>query len=111
MEAQALGSAPRRAYGSRRLPSRARRAWARIREFEREWSIAGPAVFVGIAAGLLIYNHVEQRVTEITFWLGLALLGAVFTWLLENNHSRARRDAVTGLGNRLQLNTDLGEPL
>ena len=82
-----------------------------LRAFEREWSIAGPAVFVALAAALLIYNHVQKQVTDITFWLGLALLGAVFAWLVENNHRRARQDAVTGLPNRLKLHSDLREML
>jgi HD-GYP domain-containing protein (c-di-GMP phosphodiesterase class II) len=113
MEAHTLGRAPARPRPSRRpgtrAPSRARRAWARVRAFEREWSVAGPSLFVALAGSLLIYNHVQQRVTEIAFWLGLALLGAVFTWLVQNNHHRARLDAVTGLPNRLQLNGDLRE--
>ncbi len=92
-------------------PSWIRRSWARARAFEREWSIAGPAVFVALAAALLIYNHVQKQVTDITFWLGLALLGAVFAWLVENNHRRARQDAVTGLPNRLKLHSDLREML
>ncbi len=115
MEAHTLGRAPGRAHRSphpgTRTPSRASRVWARARAFEREWSIAGPAVFVTLAATLLIYNHVQKQVTDIAFWLGLALLGAVFTWLVQNNHRRACHDAVTGLANRLQLFADLGERL
>ena len=70
MEAQPIGKTPRERNrrtlrSDRRKPSRLRRAWAGIREFEREWSAAGPAVFVVIAATLLIYNHV-QRVTDLT---------------------------------------------
>jgi HD-GYP domain-containing protein (c-di-GMP phosphodiesterase class II) len=112
MEAHTLGGAPGRPHRSLRRPgtrdpSRASRAWARVRAFEREWSVTGPALFVALAGSLLIYNHVEQRVTEIAFWLGLALLGAVFTWLVQNNHHRGRVDAVTGLPNRLQLSGDL----
>jgi two-component system cell cycle response regulator len=110
MEAHTLGSTPRKSQSLRsdvRAPSRLRRAWARIRAFEREWSVAGPAVFVVIAAALLIYNHVQQKVPELAFWLGLALIGAVFAWLLEDNHHRAVVDAVTGLANRLQLRRDL----
>jgi two-component system cell cycle response regulator len=78
-----------------------------IREFEREWSAAGPAVFVVIAATLLVYNHASQKVPDLTFWLGLGLIGSVFGWLLEDNHRRAVVDGVTGLANRLQLRRDL----
>ncbi len=115
MEAHTLRRAPGRAHRSRHpgshRPSRASRAWARARAFEREWSIAGPALFVALAAALLIYNHVQEQVTDLAFWTGLALLGAVFTWLVQNNHRRACLDAVTGLPNRLQLHTDFGERL
>jgi two-component system cell cycle response regulator len=115
MEAHTLGRAARRAHrpvrAGSRDPSRLQRAWARVRAFEREWSVAGPAIFVGLAATLLIYNHVQKQVTDVAFWTGLALLGAVFTWLVQNNHRRARVDAVTGLPNRLQLNGDLRELL
>jgi HD-GYP domain-containing protein (c-di-GMP phosphodiesterase class II) len=115
MEAHTIGKAqarPRRASrpGSRR-PSRLRRTLKRVRDFEREWSVAGPALFASLAATLLIYNHVQEKVTDLVFWLGLALLGAVFTWLVQNNHRRARIDATTGLGNRLQLSKDLGEAM
>ena len=111
MEAHTIGKASartRRAYrpGAQR-PSRLRRAWRKVRAFEREWSVAGPALFASLAATLLIYNHVENRVTDLVFWLGLALLGAVFTWLVQNNHRRARVDAITGIANRLQLSKDL----
>ena len=82
-----------------------------MRDFEREWSVAGPALFASLAATLLIYNHVENKVTDLVFWLGLALLAAVFTWLVQNNHRRARVDAITGLSNRLQLSRDLTEAL
>lgn len=118
MEAHPIGKTSTRAeHAQRRLrsggrrPSRLRRAWSRVRAFEREWSVAGPALFASLAAALLIYNHVQKTVTDLVFWLGLALLGAVFTWLVQNNHRRARVDAVTGLANRLELSHDLSEVL
>ena len=118
MEAHPIGKTSTRAeHAQRRLrsggrrPSRSRRVWTRVRAFEREWSVAGPALFAGLAATLLIYNHVQKTVTDLVFWLGLALLAAVFTWLVQNNHRRARVDAVTGLSNRLQLSHDLTEAL
>ncbi len=118
MEAHPIGKistraehAQRRLQSGRRRPSLPRRAWSRVRAFEREWSVAGPALFASLAASLLIYNHVQRKVTDLVFWLGLALLGAVFTWLVQNNHRRARIDAVTGLSNRLQLSNDLTEVL
>ena len=110
MEAHTLGGSPRKSRtlkSDARKPSRFRRALARLRAFEREWRIAGPAVFVVIAATLLIYNHVQQKVPDLTFWLGLGLIGTVFAWIVEDNHRRAVVDAVTGLANRLQLRNDL----
>jgi two-component system cell cycle response regulator len=77
--------------------------------FERQSSAAGPTVFAVIAGVLLIYNHVQQQVTDLVFWLGLALIGSVFTWMLQNNRRQSRMDAVTGLANRLQLREDLAE--
>ena len=103
-------SAPRATSLAPIAPSLARRAWARVVEFEKEWSVSGPALFVALAGALLIDNHVHQQVPELAFWLSLALLASVFTWLVQNNHRRARVDAVTGLANRLQLRTDLREP-
>jgi diguanylate cyclase (GGDEF)-like protein len=73
--------------------------------------MAGPAVFAVVAIGLLVYNHVEKQVTDLAFWLGLALIGSVFTWMLENNQRQARLDPVTGLANRMQLHDDLVEKL
>ncbi len=115
MEAHTIGKASARARrhsqrGGRR-PSLPRRAWKRVRDFEREWSVAGPALFATLAATLLIYNHVENKVTDLVFWLGLALLAAVFTWLVQNNHRRARIDTITGVSNRLQLSRDLTDVL
>jgi two-component system cell cycle response regulator len=115
MEAHTLGRARARSRRQSRhgvpAPSRIRRAWAWVRAFEREWSVTGPALFVALAAALLIYNHVQKQVTDLAFWLGLALLGSVFAWMVQNNHHRARIDAVTGLPNLLQLNGDLRELL
>lgn len=100
------------------LPALDRRAWMRVVSFEREWSAAGPAIFAAIAVALLIYNHVQQNVTDLVFWLGLALIASVFAWMLQNHRrqskaieGRDRVDSVTGLPNRLQLRIDLGEIL
>ena len=45
--------------------------------FERQRSATGPALFAVIALALLVYNHVEKQVTDLVFWLGLAVLSAV----------------------------------
>ncbi len=89
----------------------ARHARLRAVSSERDWSLAGPTVFAAIAAALLIYNHLQQEVTDFVFWLGLALIGSVFIWIVQNDHRRSRMDAVTGLANRLRLRADLAEML
>ncbi len=95
-----------------------RRAWERIVEFEGEWSVSGPAVFAVIAIALLIYNHVLENVTDLAFWLGLALVAAVFTWMLQNHRRQSKslegygwRDAVTSLPNRMKLQVDVADGL
>jgi GGDEF domain-containing protein len=89
--------------------SRLRRAWRRVVRFNQEWSAVGPSVFTVIAAALLVYNHVQQQVTDLIFWMGLALIGSVFTWMLQNNYRASRFDRITGLANRLKLHDDLAE--
>jgi two-component system cell cycle response regulator len=91
------------------LTARLRRAWKRAIRFERQWSMTGPALFAVVAGALLVYNHTEQQVTDLVFWLGLGLIGAVFTWMLENNFRQSRVDRITGIYNRLQLQEDLAE--
>jgi two-component system cell cycle response regulator len=93
------------------LSAQLRRAWRRMVRFEQQWRAAGPALFAVVAIALLVYNHVVQQVTDIVFWLGLALIWTVFTWMLQNNRRQSRTDPVTGLANRLQLHQDLGETL
>jgi two-component system, cell cycle response regulator len=88
-----------------------RRLWRRVVRFEQQWRAAGPALFALVAIGLLVYNHVVQQVTDLVFWLGLALIWTVFTWMLQNNRRQSRTDPVTGLSNRLQLHEDLAETL
>jgi GGDEF domain-containing protein len=95
-----------------------RRAWARLIRLEREWLATGPTLFALLAGALLVYNHTAEQVNDVAFWIGLALTGSVFVWLIQNNHQECRLDAVTGLGNRLQLREDLvdagkssGDPL
>jgi HD-GYP domain-containing protein (c-di-GMP phosphodiesterase class II) len=94
------------AYG---LRARLRGAWKRLLRFERQSSMTGPALFAVVAGALLVYNHTEQQVTDLVFWLGLGLIGAVFIWMLENNFRQSRVDRITGLYNRLQLQEDLAE--
>jgi HD-GYP domain-containing protein (c-di-GMP phosphodiesterase class II) len=99
------------------LRDRAEDAWL---EFigERGWrSIAGPAAFAVVAIGLLLYDHLQERVPAGIFWLALLLIITVVAWMLQasrkqhgvlEEHTRkALTDHTTGLGNRLQLGDDV----
>lgn len=67
---------------------------------------------------MLVFDHLQQRITQLVFWLCVALIACVFAWLVETTrrqsrslaaeHRRALRDAVTGLPNRATLLADLG---
>jgi two-component system cell cycle response regulator len=80
-------------------------------------SVIGPAVFALAATALLVYDHFQQRVNEVVFWLTLGLIVCVFARMLETIRSqsevlqRERRsklsDQVTGLQTRQQLQADI----
>ncbi|MEX2448782.1 MAG: HD domain-containing phosphohydrolase [Solirubrobacterales bacterium] len=80
-------------------------------------SIVGPVVFVLLGIGLLVYDHLNQRVTDVVFWLTLGLIVTVFGRMLETNRRQSRAlarqrrealdDAVTGLRNRHSLEADI----
>jgi diguanylate cyclase (GGDEF)-like protein len=80
-------------------------------------SAVGPTAFAVMALALLIYDHLNRRVTELVFWLTLALIVAVFVRMIETvrrqsgvlrQHERsALSDPVTGLENRRKLETDV----
>jgi HD-GYP domain-containing protein (c-di-GMP phosphodiesterase class II) len=80
-------------------------------------SILWPGVFAVAALALLVFDHVQQRIGPLIFWLCVALIGTVFVWLMETarrqsqdlalEHRRALQDPVTGLPNRVALTTDL----
>jgi two-component system cell cycle response regulator len=84
----------------------------------RGWRlVAGPAAFALASIALLVYDHLHQRVPPILFWLTLALIASVFARMIQTSrrqygaleeHSRdAFSDKVTGLDNRLRLETDI----
>ncbi len=99
------------------IAERARDAWYELTGPGGWRTVAGPAAFAVIAIALLVFDHLQQRVPHIIFWLGLALIGAVFAWMLQASrrqvgalaeHNRnALSDRVTGLNNRLRLETDI----
>jgi GGDEF domain-containing protein len=80
-------------------------------------SALGPTLFAVVAIGLLVYDHLNQRVPALVFWLTLGLIIAVFTRMidtvrlqstvLEQHEESARNDQVTGLENRQKLEEDI----
>lgn len=80
-------------------------------------SALGPALFAVAAIVLLVYDHLNQRVPALVFWLTLGLIVAVFTRMidtlrlqstvLEKHEENARNDQVTGLENRQKLEEDI----
>lgn len=80
-------------------------------------SLIGPLLFAFVGVGLLVYDHLNQRVTDVVFWLTLGLIVTVFFRMLETNRrqsqalERQRREAlndgVTGLRNRYSLEADI----
>lgn len=80
-------------------------------------SVIGPLTFVVLGIGLLVYDHLNRRVTDVVFWLTLGLIVTIFARMLETNrrHSRALEerqrealsDQVTALPNRRQLVDDV----
>lgn len=81
-------------------------------------SLIGPLVFAVAGIALLIYDHLNHRVTDVVFWLTLGLIVAVFARMLETNRGQrlalevldheAFSDRVTGLPNRRTLAADIG---
>jgi HD-GYP domain-containing protein (c-di-GMP phosphodiesterase class II) len=80
-------------------------------------SIVGPLAFAVVGIGLLVYDHLNQRVTDIVFWLTLGLIVTVFGRMVETNRHQSQvlaaqerealSDSVTSLPNRRQLHADL----
>jgi GGDEF domain-containing protein len=84
----------------------------------RGWrSLIGPFIFAVAGVAMLVYDHVNQRVTDIVFWLTLGLIVTVFARMLETNRRQrlaleeldhgAFNDRVTGLPNRRTLSGDI----
>jgi HD-GYP domain-containing protein (c-di-GMP phosphodiesterase class II) len=104
-------------YSIARLKDQAEDAWLDFAG-PRGWrAVAGPAAFAVVAIGLLLYDHLQQKVPPGIFWLALALIVAVVAWMLQTSrkqhgaleeHTRnALTDRVTGLGNRERLVADV----
>lgn len=94
-----------------------RRIWSAVLGPGGWRSVIGPVVFALLSVALLVYDHLNQRVPALVFWLTLGLIVTIFVRMLETNRrqSRAlaqqRRDAVndrvTGLRNRVSLEADV----
>jgi HD-GYP domain-containing protein (c-di-GMP phosphodiesterase class II) len=70
-----------------------------------------------VAIVLLVYDHLNQRVPALVFWLTLGLIVAIFartidtllkqSTVLEWHEESARSDQITGLENREKLEADI----
>jgi two-component system, cell cycle response regulator len=79
--------------------------------------MVGPVAFAVVGIGLLVYDHLNQRVPALVFWLTLGLIVTVFVRMVETNRRQSRtlaqqrrdalNDPVTGLRNRRSLEADL----
>lgn len=80
-------------------------------------SVVGPSVFAVVAIALLVFDHLNQRVPALVFWLTLGLIVAVFartintlltqSTVLEWHEESARGDLVPGLENKQRLEMDI----
>lgn len=80
-------------------------------------SVVGPFAFVLAAIALLVYDHLNHRVTDVVFWLTLGLILGIFARMLETNRRQSRQlaeqqreaiqDRTTGLRNRPALESDI----
>jgi two-component system cell cycle response regulator len=96
---------------------RAREVWTAFVGPSGWRAVAWPSAFAAVAVGLLVFDHLQERITQLVFWLCVALIACVFSWLVETTrrqsrslaaqHRSALRDAVTGLPNRATLLADL----
>lgn len=91
--------------------------WNAVRGPSGWRSVIGPIAFALVGVALLVYDHVNQRVPALVFWLTLGLIVTVFARMIETNRRQSRRlaaqrqdavnDRVTGLRNRNSLEADL----
>jgi hypothetical protein len=83
-----------------------------------DWrSVAAPTAFALLAIGLLIYDHVQERIEGPLYWLTLGLIVTIFLWMVDTNRKRAMmlawhaegalQDNLTGLGNLTKLWNDM----
>ncbi len=112
-----MAPAADRAIGVAQKSKSARAAWAAFTGPEGSRAVALPGAFAVLALILLVYDHLQQRIPPLVFWLCVVLIACVFVWLVETarrqnkvlvvEQERATRDRVTGLPNREELLVDL----
>ncbi len=83
--------------------------------------MVGPLTFALLASALLVYDHLNQRVPALIFWLTLGLILAIFFRMLETSRRQFRalaeqdraavNDRVSGLRNRQSLEADIAAVL
>lgn len=93
-------------------------AWSAVLGPSGWRSLVGPITFALAGVALLVYDHLNQRVPALVFWLTLGLIVTVFLRMLETNRRQSRvlaeqrrdalNDRVTGLRNRGSLEADIG---
>jgi len=79
--------------------------------------MVGPVAFAVLSVALLVYDHLNQRVPALVFWLTLGLIVTVFVRMVETNRRQSKalakqrhdayNDPVTGLRNRGSLEADI----
>lgn len=94
-----------------------RRGWNAVLGPSGWRSLVGPIAFAVIGIALLVYDHLNQRVPALVFWLTLGLIASVFLRMIETNRRQSRalaqqrmeavNDPVTGLRNRNSLAADI----
>ena len=94
-----------------------RGAWSAVLGPSGWRSLIGPLTFALVSIALLIYDHLNQRVPALVFWLTLGLIVTVFGRMLETNRRQsselaqrrldAVNDRITGLRNRASLEADI----
>jgi hypothetical protein len=92
-------------------------AWAAFTGPAGAQAVALPGAFAVLALMLLVYDHLQDRIPPLVFWLCVLLIACVFAWLVGTarrqsqrlvvEQERAIRDGVTGLPNREALLDDL----
>jgi GGDEF domain-containing protein len=101
----------------KRIVRATRRVWSAVLGPSGWRSVIAPIAFALVSIALLVYDHLNQRVPALVFWLTLGLIVTVFVRMLETNRRQSRalavqwraavNDPVTGLRNRNSLEADI----